>query len=263
MARITRRGLLAAPLAMSPLACPAYAQAPWPSRPIRIVIPFGTGGGTDITTRLLAPKMAEILGQPVVLENRPGAGGMVGTDYVAKQPPNGEVFVLSTLSPIALARGLPAPWRGGRRAAVATQRELGMDGTGTRLADGSGVSRADRLTATGLARLVYLTRTDPRFTTMYAPAAMPRAGRTGTLASRYHRFSAPQTTCARGRVLAKTGTLHDTVSLAGVARGKRGTPADGHAYAFAVLVNNRVSSTSTLTVRKNVARIATTLTGCW
>ena len=164
---------------------------------------------------------------------------------------------------IALARGLPPTWRGGRRAAVATQRELGMDGTGTRLADGSGVSRADRLTATGLARLVYLTRTDPRFTTMYAPAAMPRAGRTGTLASRYHRFSAPQTTCARGRVLAKTGTLHDTVSLAGVARGKRGTPADGHAYAFAVLVNNRVSSTSTLTVRKNVDRIATTLTGCW
>ena len=108
MPRLDRRTLLAAALA-SPIARPALSQGTWPSRPIRIVIPFGTGGGTDITTRLLAPKMAEILGQPVVLENRPGAGGVVGTDFVAKQPPNGEVFVLSTLSPIGLARGLPAP----------------------------------------------------------------------------------------------------------------------------------------------------------
>jgi tripartite-type tricarboxylate transporter receptor subunit TctC len=103
-----RRALLAAPL-LVPLARPARAQAAWPTRPLRIVVPFGTGGGTDITTRLLAPRLADILGQPVVIENRPGAGGVVGTDFVAKQPPNGEVFVLSTLSPIALARGLPAP----------------------------------------------------------------------------------------------------------------------------------------------------------
>ncbi|NMJ42538.1 tripartite tricarboxylate transporter substrate binding protein [Roseomonas sp. JC162] len=107
MIRLPRRSLLATPLAG--LAAPALAQSPWPTRPVRIVVPFGTGGGTDVTTRLLAPKMAEILGQPVVIENRPGAGGVVGTDYVAKLPPNGEAFVLSTLSPIALARGLPAP----------------------------------------------------------------------------------------------------------------------------------------------------------
>lgn len=107
MTRLPRRSLLAAPIAG--LAAPALAQAPWPTRPIRIVVPFGTGGGTDITTRLIQPRLAEILGQAVVIENRPGAGGVVGTDYVAKQPPNGETFVLSTLSPIALARGLPAP----------------------------------------------------------------------------------------------------------------------------------------------------------
>lgn len=101
----TRRALFASTL----LSAPALAQQPWPTRPLRIVVPFGTGGGTDITTRLLAPKLADILGQPVVIENRPGAGGVVGTDYVAKQPANGEVFVLSTLSPIALARGLPSP----------------------------------------------------------------------------------------------------------------------------------------------------------
>lgn len=107
MTRLARRALLAAPLAG--LAAPALGQGAWPSRPVRIVVPFGTGGGTDVTTRLLAPKLAEILGQPVVIENRPGAGGVVGTDYVAKLPPAGDTFVLSTLSPIALARGLPAP----------------------------------------------------------------------------------------------------------------------------------------------------------
>lgn len=102
----SRRALLALPLAGA-LARPALAQA-WPSRPIRIVIPFGVGGGTDVTTRILAPRLSEILGQTVVLENRGGAGGVIGTDYVAKQPPNGEVFVLATLSPIGLAPGLYA-----------------------------------------------------------------------------------------------------------------------------------------------------------
>ena len=53
--------------------------------------------------------LADILGQPVVLENRPGAGGVVGTDAVAKSAPDGSVFVLSTLSPIGLSPGLPAP----------------------------------------------------------------------------------------------------------------------------------------------------------
>jgi tripartite-type tricarboxylate transporter receptor subunit TctC len=104
----TRRTLLAGAAAM--LAAPALAQtAAWPTRPIRIVIPFGTGGGTDVTTRILAPKLAEILGQSVVIENRPGAGGVVGSDYVAKQPPNGEVILLTTLSPLGLAPGLGAP----------------------------------------------------------------------------------------------------------------------------------------------------------
>ncbi len=106
MARFPRRALLA--ITASPLAAPALAQG-WPSRPLRVVVPFAGGGGTDVTTRILAPRLQEILGQPVVVENRAGAGGVVGTDYVAKQPPNGEVLVLTTLSPIGLAPGLPAP----------------------------------------------------------------------------------------------------------------------------------------------------------
>lgn len=105
----TRRAVLAAaPAAL--LAAPALGQgAAWPVRPVRIVVPFGGGGGSDISMRIIQPRLQEVLGQPVVIENRAGAGGVVGTDYVAKQPPNGDVFVLSTLSPIGLAPGLPAP----------------------------------------------------------------------------------------------------------------------------------------------------------
>ena len=104
MTNLRRRTALALPLAAA-LPRPSLAQA-WPTRPIRIVVAFGTGGGTDISTRLLAPKLSDILGQPVVVENRPGAGGTVGADYVAKQPPNGETFLLATVSNMALAIGL-------------------------------------------------------------------------------------------------------------------------------------------------------------
>jgi tripartite-type tricarboxylate transporter receptor subunit TctC len=92
------------------LAAPAFARAQgaWPTRPIRIVVPFATGGGTDVTMRLLAPKLSEILGVGVVVENRPGAGSTVGTDYVAKSPPDGTTFVLATLSSTGIAAGLYA-----------------------------------------------------------------------------------------------------------------------------------------------------------
>jgi len=107
MTLLRRRTTFALPLIG--LAAPAWAQAPaWPTRPIRIVVAFGTGGGTDITTRLIAPKLAEILGQPVVVENRVGAGGTVGADAVAKAAPNGETFLLATVSNTALALGLYA-----------------------------------------------------------------------------------------------------------------------------------------------------------
>jgi len=70
------------------VACGAQAQ-PYPSKPIRIVIPFPPGNTTDIMSRLIAPKMAERLGQQVIVENRPGASGMLGLDYVAKSPADG------------------------------------------------------------------------------------------------------------------------------------------------------------------------------
>src|SRR4029078_7265870 len=67
---------------------PALAQdaSGWPTRPLRLGVGFGAGGGTDIAARLVAEPLAEILGSPVVVENRPGAGGMTGADAVAKSP---------------------------------------------------------------------------------------------------------------------------------------------------------------------------------
>ena len=92
-------------------AAPAVSRAqsgPWPNRPVRVVVPFATGGGTDITMRLLAPRLGEILGQPIVVENRPGGGSTVGTDYVAKSAPDGYTFVLATLSSTGIAASLYA-----------------------------------------------------------------------------------------------------------------------------------------------------------
>jgi len=73
---------------------------------VRIVVPFATGGSTDISTRLLAPRIAQVLGQPVVIENRGGAGGTLGADAVAKSPPDGSVFLMGTISTQVLAVGL-------------------------------------------------------------------------------------------------------------------------------------------------------------
>jgi tripartite-type tricarboxylate transporter receptor subunit TctC len=97
---------LGALAAMMIPAWPAAAQTAWPTQPVRMIVPFGPGGGTDVTIRLLAPRMAEFLGQPLVIENRPGAGSTVGTDMVAKAPPDGSVFVHATLSSTGIAAAL-------------------------------------------------------------------------------------------------------------------------------------------------------------
>jgi tripartite-type tricarboxylate transporter receptor subunit TctC len=79
-------------------ALPAAAQSGWPSKPIHVVVPSPPGGPPDLIMRLLAPKLGAALGQPVVVENRAGAGGIVGTAFVAKQPPDGYTWLFTTAS---------------------------------------------------------------------------------------------------------------------------------------------------------------------
>ena len=88
--RKTRREILGAALGAGAvaLARPAMAQS-WPSRPLKIIVPFGAGGSADVIARYLAEQMRETLTQPVVIENRPGAGAVIGTEAVVKSPPDG------------------------------------------------------------------------------------------------------------------------------------------------------------------------------
>lgn len=80
---------LATLAALAPLAAPALAQAPFPERPIRLIIPYAPGGGTDATMRVLTGPMGEILGQPFVIENRTGGAGTIGAAMVAQARPDG------------------------------------------------------------------------------------------------------------------------------------------------------------------------------
>src|SRR5688572_26394103 len=74
----------------------AQAQAPYPSQQVRIICPFPAGGGTDLTSRLLAEHLARSLGQPVVVENRTGASGMIGTGAAAKSPADGYTLLVAS-----------------------------------------------------------------------------------------------------------------------------------------------------------------------
>ncbi|WP_439611048.1 Bug family tripartite tricarboxylate transporter substrate binding protein [Reyranella sp.] len=99
----TRRGALAALAAMA-LATPAAAQT-YPDKPIRMIIAFAAGGPTDVVGRLLAPRLSEILGQQVIVENKPGATGNIGTAMVADAKPDGYTILFSA-STMAMAPAL-------------------------------------------------------------------------------------------------------------------------------------------------------------
>jgi tripartite-type tricarboxylate transporter receptor subunit TctC len=88
---ITRR--LSAAGAALLMASSVHAQA-WPSKPIKVIVPYTPGGFTDITARLVSQKLQDRLGQPVVIENKPGANSIIGVDALAKSPPDGYTFAV-------------------------------------------------------------------------------------------------------------------------------------------------------------------------
>ncbi|MBX9702308.1 MAG: twin-arginine translocation pathway signal protein [Acetobacteraceae bacterium] len=104
-----RRALLLA-AGSAALPRPAVAQDPaWPSRPIRVIAPYSPGGQSDTVIRMLAPKMQELLGQPIVVENRTGAGGTIGAGLVAQAPADGHTLLFESFSFVVvplIAKGL-------------------------------------------------------------------------------------------------------------------------------------------------------------
>ena len=84
------------------VAASSFAQSPWPSKPLRIVVPYAPGGITDTVTRLSAPKIQDALGQPVVIENKVGNGGALATEYVAKSAPDGYTLLMGSAAPQTL-----------------------------------------------------------------------------------------------------------------------------------------------------------------
>ena len=106
--KLHRRSFLR--LATSAAALPVVSRVTraqdWPSRPIRMVVPFAAGGPTDIVARVMGAKMGELLGQQFVIENRAGAGGNFGADVVAKSPADGYTLLMATVSTHAINPGL-------------------------------------------------------------------------------------------------------------------------------------------------------------
>ena len=82
-------------LATTLVAATAVGQAAYPDKPIKLVVPFAPGGASDLTARTLAQKMGDSMGQPIVVDNKPGANGAIGTDLVAKAAPDGYTILLT------------------------------------------------------------------------------------------------------------------------------------------------------------------------
>src|SRR5690554_774696 len=96
-----RLGMAAAALAAVAFSQPVFAQD-FPTRPITIVVPFVAGGSTEISARIVAQQLEARLGKPVIVENRPGAGTVLGSNYVAKAAPDGYTLLQATSTPMAI-----------------------------------------------------------------------------------------------------------------------------------------------------------------
>ena len=98
-----RRALLAA-LAFAACTTTALAEPAWPARPITLIVPYGAGGNVDVMARWIAPELATRLGQPVVIENVSGAGGVIGTEKAVRARPDGYTLLLSVESTVVIAK---------------------------------------------------------------------------------------------------------------------------------------------------------------
>ena len=100
-----RRSLLAG-ASLASLATTTRAQSTWPSQPLKIVVPYPPGGLTDVLGRLSAERLQTAFGQPVIVDNKPGAATQLGASYVAKQPPDGYTILLATVSTLCITPAL-------------------------------------------------------------------------------------------------------------------------------------------------------------
>lgn len=103
--RLNRRSLVALATALA-LPAGTFAQGAWPSKPVRIVVPFAPGGTTDILARTIAPELSKAFGQSFVVENRAGAGGNIGAEVVAKSPGDGYTLLMGTVGTHGINKSL-------------------------------------------------------------------------------------------------------------------------------------------------------------
>src|SRR6185295_16901634 len=101
----TRRSILLA-LAFAAAASPVQAQTEYPNRAIRIVVGFAAGGGNDIFARLVGAKLQDLIGQPVIIENKPGAGARLANEYAANQPADGYTLLVAASGGMSIASAI-------------------------------------------------------------------------------------------------------------------------------------------------------------